>query len=189
MDGTNNKTVASTTVPIDSDITAWLNSLDIPVHKGYTLDHFETKGVNIYNVTHDATVYIRYSAEGRYAITSYVKNGDIALDCKRSGWKYRSGANIEIAFSKNFDTVEFDHYDIFDLSATGEEDRVKRSGIEGNKIGFEDHVINTPDLYIIQLTSGGKQVGQAVWDSGFKPILVSVRDFDRTNLYKVVTNN
>ena len=63
MDGIDNSTVASTTVPINSDITEWLNSLDIPVHEGYAFDHFEITAGSITNVTDDATVYIRYSVE------------------------------------------------------------------------------------------------------------------------------
>lgn len=189
MDGIDNSVVASTTVPIDSDITTWLNSLDIPVHEGYVLNYFETTGVNMYNVVYDATVYIRYSVEGRYAITSYVNKDDIALDCKRSGWKYPGGADIEITFSKNFDKVEFDNHKILDLSATSGEDPVKPSLIGGNRIEFEDHVIKTPGIYTIELTNKGNKVGKVAWNYGFKPILVSVTDFDRTNLYKVVTNN
>ena len=190
MDEINNSIAASTTVPIHSNITTWLNSLDIPVHKGYALDHFETRGVNIYNVTHSATVYIRYSVEGKNVITSYVNDdGDIALDCKNSGWTYTGRADIAITFSKNFDTVEFDHYDIYDLSATGKENRLKHSTIGDNIISFTDDKSNTHDLYIIALNSKGNHAGQAAWDSGFKPILVSVALRDYTGLYKVVTNN
>ena len=190
MDEISNETVASTTVPVNSNISAWLNNLDTPVHEGYRFDYFDIPDGDKNNVTNDMTVYIRYSAEGRYAITSYVKNGDIALDCKRSHWTYTGSAKIVIKFSKSFDTIEFNNLEIFDLSSTVAEDRQQESNIVGdNIISFIDKVIKTHDLYIIKLTSIDGKVGQVAWDSGFKPILVSVTQHGKTDLYKVVTNN
>lgn len=191
MDGIDNSVIASTIVPINSDITTWLNSLDTPVHEGYTFDYFEITAGYIYKVTDDATVYIRYSVEGEATITGHVDgDGDIALKGENSGWTYTGSADIVITFSKNFDTVEFSRYDIWDFSATGEEISMKPSTIEGNTISFTDDVIDTHEFYRIGLfDSDNNRVGQTAWDSGFKPISVSVTQNGKTDTYEVITSN
>ena len=188
MDGITNKTVASTTVPINSDITEWLDSLEIPVHEGHVFDHFEITAGEIDRVADDATVYIRYSVEGN-AITGYVNgDGDIALNCKKSGWTYTGSADIVITFSKNFDTVAFNDHDIYDFSATGKEISMKPSTIKGNTISFTDDIIDTHDHYRIGIfNSDGNRVGQVAWDSGFKPVSVSVTQNGKTDTYEVTT--
>ena len=188
MDSITNETVASTTVPINSDITTWLNSLDIPVHEGYEFDYFEITAGEIENVTDDATVYIRYSVEENVIIGNVNGDGDIALNCENSGWTYNGSADIVITFSKNFDTVEFNDHDIYDFSATGEEVSMKPSTIEGNTISFTDDVIDTHDFYRIGLFKDGQRVGQAAWDSGFKPVSVSVTQNGKTDTYEVVSD-
>ena len=188
VDGLNNAKVASTTVPVNSDITEWLNSLEIPVHEGYRFVKFVINEGRLTNVTSDATVYIIYSVEGN-VITSYVNgDGDIALDCEHSGWAYNGSADIVITFSKNFDTVQFNDHDVYDFSASGEEVGMKPSTIEGNTISFTDDVIDTHDNYRIGLfDSKDKRVGQAAWDSGFKPVSISVTQNGKTDTYEVIT--
>ena len=188
MDGIDNATVASTTVPINSDITEWLNSLEIPVHEGHAFDYFEITAGSIDNVTDDATVYIRYSVEVKNVITSYLnEDDDILINCENSGWTYTGSADIVITMSKNFDTVDYDDHDIYDFSATGEELMMKPSTIEGNTISFTDDVIDTHGHYRIGLFKGGQRVGQTAWDSGFKPVSVSVTQNRKTDTYEVTT--
>lgn len=187
MDEIDNSVIASTTVPINSDITEWLNSLEIPVHEGNVFDYFDITAGSIDNVTDDATVYIRYSVEGN-VITSYVNgDGDIAIDAENSGWTYTGSADIVITMSKNFDTVDYDNHDIYDFSATGEELMMKPSTIEGNTISFTDDVIDTHNFYRIGLFKDGQRVGQAAWNSGFKPVSVSVTQNGKTDNYEVIT--
>lgn len=189
MDSIDSRTVASTTVPINSDITSWLNSLEIPVHEGYVFDSWEITAGYITNVTDNATVYIRYSVEGGVnEIRGRVNgDGDIAIDGENSGWTYTGSADIIITFSKNFDTVDYDKYDIGDFSATGGEQFIKPSTIEGNKISFTDDVIDTHRWYRIGLFKGGQRVGQTAWDSGFKPVSISVTQNGKTDNYDVIT--
>lgn len=189
MDSISNETVASTTVPINSDITTWLNSLEIPVHEGYTFNYFEITAGSITNVADNATVYIRYSVEGENVITSRVNgDGDISIDCENSGWAYTGSADIVITMSNNFDTVDYDNHDIYEFSATGEELMMKPSTIEGNTISFTDDVIDTHNHYRIGLFKGGARVGQTAWDSGFKPISISVTQNGKTDNYNIVTS-
>ena len=190
MDSINSETVASTTVPINSDITTWLNSLEIPVHEGYVFDYFEITAGSITNVADDATVYIRYSVEGgENVITGRVNgDGDIAIDVNNSGWTYTGSADIVITMSKNFDTVDYNSHDIYDFSATGEELMMKPSTIEGNTISFTDDVIDTHNSYRIGLFKNGQRVGQTAWDSGFKPVYISVTQNGKTDNYNVVTS-
>ena len=191
MDGISNETVASTTVPINSDITTWLNSLEIPAHEGYRFDYFEITAGNIHNVTVDATVYIRYSVEGvgENVITGHVNgDGDISINSENSGWTYTGSADVVITMSKNFDTVDYDTYDIGDFSSTGEEKFIKPSTIEGNTISFTDEVIDTHRFYRIGLFKGGQRVGQTAWDSGFKPVSISVTQNGKTDNYNIVTS-
>lgn len=189
MDEIDNSVIASTTVPVNSDITEWLDSLDVPVHEGHVFDYFEITAGDTTNVTDNATVYIRYSVEGN-VITSYVNgDGDIAVDAKNSGWTYTGSADIVITFSKNFDTVQFNSHDIYDFSATGEEVKMKPSTIEGNKISFTDDVIDTHKWYRVGLfDSEENRVGQAAWDSGFKPVSISVTQNGKTDNYEVITD-
>ena len=189
MDGIDNSVIASTTVPINSNITEWLDGLDLPVHEGHVFDYYDITAGEIENVTDDATVYIRYTVEGN-VITSYVNgDGDILLDCERSGWTYTGSADIVITFSKNFDTVQFNDHDIYDFSATGEEVGMKPSTIEGNTISFTDNVIDTHNYYRVGLfNSEGNRVGQAAWDSGFKPVSVSVTQNGKVDNYEVVAD-
>ena len=188
MDGIDNSVIASTTVPVNSDITDWLTNLEIHTHAGYRFDHFEITAGSINNVTGDATVYIRYSVEGENLITGYVNgDGDIALDCEHSGWTYTGSADIVITFSKNFDTVTYDRHDIWDFSVTGEEVAMKASTIEGNTISFTDDVIDTHDTYRVGLYNGGVRLGQTAWNSGFKPVSISVTQNGKTDTYNVIT--
>lgn len=187
VDSINNKTVASTTVPVNSDITAWLNSLEIPVHEGHEFDYFDITAGDITNVTDDATVYIRYSVEGNVITGNVNGDGDIALNCEKSGWTYTGSADIVITFSKNFNTVVFDNHDIYDFSATGKEISMKPSKIESNTISFTDDIIDTHDFYRIGLFKDGQRVGQTAWDSGFKPVSVSVTQNGKTDTYEVIT--
>ena len=189
MDGIDNSVIASTTVPINSDITAWLDGLDLPVHEGHVFDYYDITAGEIENVTDDATVYIRYTVEGN-VITSYVNgDGDILLDCERSGWTYTGSADIVITFSKNFDTIAYDSHDIYDFSATGEEVGMKPSTIAGNTISFTDNIIDTHNYYRIGLFKDGQRVGQAAWDSGFKPVSVSVTQNGKADNYEVVSES
>lgn len=189
MDSINSETVASTTVPINSDITDWLNGLDIPVHEGYTFDYFEITAGYITNVTDNATVYIRYSVEGENVIIGRVNgDGDISINGEKSGWTYTGSADVVITMSKNFDTVDYDNHDIYDFSATGEELMMKPSTIEGNTISFTDNVIDTHNFYRIGLFKNGQRVGQTAWDSGFKPVSISVTQNGKTDNYEVVTS-
>ena len=187
MDGIDNSVIASTTVPINSNITEWLDSLDLPVHEGHVFDYYDITAGEIENVTDDATVYIRYTVEGN-VITSFVNgDGDIALNCTNSGWTYTGSADIVITFSKNFDTVEFNEHSVYDFSATGEEVGMKPSTIEGNTISFTDNVIDTHGFYGIGLFKDGQRVGQTAWDSGFKPVSVSVTQNEKTDNYEIIT--
>jgi hypothetical protein len=190
VDEIDNSVIASTTVPINSDITEWLDSLDIPVHKGHVFDYFDITAGETDKVTDDATVYIRYSVEGKNVIKSYINgDGDILLDCVHSGWTYTGSADVVITFSKNFDTVQFIKHDIYDFSATGEEVGMKPSTIEGNTISFTDNVIDTHNYYRVGLfASEGERVGKAAWDSGFKPVSVSVTQNGKTDTYEVITD-
>lgn len=190
VDSLNSLTVASTTVPVNSDITDWLNGLDIPVHEGYAFDYFEITAGSINNVADDATVYIRYSVEGGVnEIIGHVNgDGDISINCENSGWTYTGSADIVITMSKNFDTVDYNSHDIYDFSATGEELMMKPSTIEGNKISFTDDVIDTHRHYRIGLFKDGQRVGQTAWDSGFKPVSISVTQNGKTDNYEVVTS-
>lgn len=189
VDSISNETVASTTVPINSDITTWLNSLEIPVHEGHVFDYFEITAGRLTNVTDNATVYIRYSVEGENVIRGIVNgDGDIAIDGSNSGWTYTGSANVAITFSKNFDTVDYDSYDIGEFLTTGEEKFIKPSTIDGNKISFTDEVIDTHRFYRIGLFKGGQRVGQAAWDSGFKPVSISVTQNGKTDNYNIVTS-
>ena len=185
MDIIDNSIISSTTVPINSDITDWIDSLDLHVHEGHVFDYYDITAGEIENVTDDATVYIRYTVEGN-VITSYVNgDGDILLDCERSGWTYTGSADIVITFSKNFDTVQFNSHDVYDFSATGEEVGMKPSTIEGNTISFTDNIIDTHNYYRIGLFKDGQRVGQTAWDSGFKPTWISVTQNGRTRKYRV----
>lgn len=195
MDSIDNSVVASTTVPIYSDITKWLNSLEIPVHEGHAFDYFEITTGSTNNVTDDATVYIRYSVEGggdpgkEPIITGQINgDGDIAIKGQNSGWTYTGSADVVITMSKNFDTVDYDKYDIYDFSASGEEISMKPSTIEGNTISFTDEVIKNNWIYKIGLYKNGKRVGQAAWDSGFKPVSISVTQNGKTDNYNIVTS-
>lgn len=185
VDGIDNSVIASTTVPINSNITDWLDSLDLPVHEGHVFDYYDITAGEIENVTDDATVYIRYTVEG---VTGFVNgDGDIALNCSNSGWTYTGSADIVITFSKNFDTVDFNDHSVYDFSATGEEVGMKTSTIEGNTISFTDDVIDTHGFYGIGLFKDGQRVGQTAWDSGFKPVSVSVTQNGKTDTYEVIT--
>lgn len=185
MDEIDNSTIASTTVPVNSDITPWLNSLEIPVHEGHRFDHFDITAGTIHNVTADATVYIRYAVGGTI-ITGYVNgDGDIVVECAAYDWTYTGSADIVITFSKSFDTVDFNSLDIYDLSATGEEASMKPSTINGNKISFTDDVIETHRSYRIGLLKDDQKVGQAAWDSGFKPTFFSITQNGKTKKYTV----
>ena len=189
MDEITGLTVASTTVPVNSDITTWLSGLDIPAHEGYRFDRFQINVGSLTNVTDDATVYIRYSVEGESVITGHVNgDGDIAINGENSGWTYTGSADVVITMSKNFDTVDYDTYDIGDFSSTGEEKFIKPSTIDGNKISFTDEVIDTHRFYRIGLFKGGQRVGQAAWDSGFKPVSISVTQNGKTDNYNIVTS-
>ena len=190
MDGIDNSVIASTTVPINSDITEWLNSLEIPVHEGHAFDYFEITAGSIDNITDDATVYIRYSVEVKNVITSYLnRDDDILIDCENSGWTYTGSADIVITMSNNFDTVDYNNHDIYDLYATGEELRMKPSTIEGNTISFTDDVIDTHKWYRIRLFKGNIRVHKTAWNSGFKPISVSVTQNGKTDTYEIITEN
>lgn len=185
MDEIDSSVIASTTVPINSDIAEWLNGLEIPVHEGHRFDRFDITAGSIHQVTSDATVYIRYSV-GESVVTGYVNgDGDIVLDCTSSGWSYLGAADIAITFSKNFDTVDYDSHEVYDLSATGEEVAIKPSTIEGKKISFTDDVIDTHGIYRIGLSKSGQRVGQTAWDAGFKPASVSVTQNGKTKKYTV----
>lgn len=190
VDEITGSTVASTTVPINSDITTWLNSLEIPAHEGYRFNYFEITAGNITNVTDDATVYIRYSVEGgQTIITGHLNgDGDISINGENSGWTYTGSADVVITMSKNFDTVDYDRYDIGDFSSTGEEQFIKPSTIDGNKISFTDEVIDTHRFYRIGLFKDGQRVGQTAWDSGFKPVSISVTQNRKTDNYNIVTS-
>lgn len=184
MDEISNETVASTTVPVNSNISAWLNGLNPPVHEGYRFDYFDIPDGDKNNVTADTTVYIRYAVEGA-VINGIVNDGDIVLYCQNSGWTYTGSADIVITFSKNFDTVDYDTCDIVDLSSTGEEKSIKPSTIEGKTISFTDEVIDTHDTYKVNLLKGGQKVGQTAFDSGFKPTWISVTQNGKTRKYRV----
>ena len=65
---------------------------------------------------------------------------------------------------------------------------MKPSTIEGNTISFTDNIIDTHNYYRIGLfNSEGNRVGQAAWDSGFKPVSVSVTQNGKTDTYEVTT--
>ena len=185
MDEIDNSVIASTTVPINSDISQWLNNLEIPVHEGHRFDRFDITAGDIHNVTGDATVYIRYSV-GATLITGYVNDGgDIIVECVNYDWNYTESADIVITFSKNFDTVDYNSHEVYDLSATGEEVSIKSSTIEGKKISFTDDVINNRNLYRIDLFKDGQKVDKTAWDAGFKPTFFSITQNGKTKKYTV----
>lgn len=178
-------------MPIYSDITDFLDNLDLPVHEGYALYDFDITAGTITNVTGDATVYIRYSVEGTiHELSGYLNDdGDIAIETENSGWTYTGSADIVITMSKNFDTVDYDTHDIYDKSiVTGEKLLIRPSVVEGNTISFTDGSIGLPFWYSIELVKDGERIGETALDSGFKPVSLSVTQNGKTDTYDVVTD-
>ena len=64
---------------------------------------------------------------------------------------------------------------------------MKPSTIAGNTISFTDNVIDTHNYYRIGLFKDDQRVGQTAWDSGFKPVSVSVTQNGKADNYEVTT--
>lgn len=195
VDSINGSTVATTTVPINSDITSWLNSLTVPTHDGYVFDRWEITAGYITNVTDNATVYIRYTEPGggteTQSISTYVNgDGDIVVDTFRSGWDFTGSATIAIQMSKTFDSVVYESYDIYEFNtADGENGAKTDATISGDTITFTDEKIETHNFYRIGLfNNSGNRVGQTAWDAGFKPIKLRVTVDGINHDYDVVSN-
>ena len=195
VDSIDSSTVATTTVPLGADITSWLNSLTVPIHEGYKFSGWEITAGYIYNVTDNATVYIRYTESdggtGTQAILTYVNgDGDITVDAIHSGWDFTGSAQIAIQMSKTFDSVEYASYDIREFNTADSENRDKTdAAISGDIITFTDEKIDTHNYYRIGLfDSSGNRVGQTAWDAGFKPIKITVTVDGTNHEYDIVSN-
>ena len=195
VDSIDSSTVATTTVPINSDITSWLNSLTVPTHDGYEFDSWEITAGYITNVTDNATVYIRYTESGggtgTQEISTYVNgDGDISVNTTNSGWDFTGSATIAIQMSKTFDSVEYESYDAFEFdTADGENGAKTDAVISGDTITFTDEKIETHNFYRIGLfNASGDRVGQAAWDAGFKPIKITVTVDGTNHEYDIVSN-
>ena len=194
VDGTNASSVAVTTVPSGSDITSWLNSVEIPTHDGYVFDRWEISAGSITNVTQNAIVYIRYteSAEdsGRPLFCSYVNNvGNIIIEATEGRLGLTGSATVAIKMSKDFDSVEYDNFVLMDSKATGEETMTKTDvAISGDTITFTDENIATYEKYYIRLLLNDEGIGQTAWDAGFKPIKITITVDGTPHEYDIVSN-
>lgn len=180
----NNATVASTTVPINSDITTWLNSLEIPVHEGYRFNYFEITAGNITNVTDDATVYIRYSVEGDGGnpdegqtvdiFTVLLNQRDIAINSEALHGLSGS-ATVQVQFSKGLDTLSYNSCEVREYDGS-ESDEIVKSNVSVSKdvISFTDTDCTKHRFYVFKFyDSDRNNIGPSLWNDGLYPIRIS----------------
>lgn len=175
VDGVNYFKIADTAVPLHSDITSWLNSLEIPTYDGYEFVFWDLPNGDIKDVTSDASVYSRYLKSGgeTKGVFTYVNgDGDIAVSVPDIPDELTGVATVDISMSKNFNEVPYDSYDIREFFAdnkSGEKEKLDIT-ITDNIITFTDEDVSTHMWYRIGLfDETGARVGQKAWDDGFHP--------------------
>lgn len=184
MDGLNNTTVASTTVPINSDITAWLNSLKIPVHEGYRFSKFTITVGSIHKVTDDATVYITYSVEGGGGnpgegqtvdiFTTLLNKREIAINSEALHG-ISGSATVQVQFSKGLDTLTYSSCEVNEYDGSESEEIVKSDvSISNDVVSFTDTDCSKHRFYIFKFyDSNRKDIGPSLWNDGLYPIRIS----------------
>lgn len=175
IDGVNYFKIASTTVPLHSDITSWLNSLEIPNYDGYEFDFWDLPNGDIKDITGNANVYSRYSKSGgdTKGVFTYVNgDGDITVSVPDIPDELTGVATVDISMSKNFNEVTYDWYDVMEFFAdnkSGEKIKLDITTTD-NIITFTDEDVSTHLWYRIGLFGeNGVRVGQKAWDDGFYP--------------------
>lgn len=177
MDGIDNSVIASTTVPINSDITEWLDSLDIPVHEGHVFDYFDITAGEINKVTDDATVYIRYSVEGEHTVdifTVLLNKREIAVNSEAlSGLS--GSATVQVQFSKKLDTLSYNSYEVREYDGSESEEIVKSdASVSNDTVSFTDADCSKHRFYVFNFYDSNKNdIGPSLWNDGLYPIRIS----------------
>ena len=171
VDSIDSSTVATTTVPINSDITSWLNSLTVPTHEGYVFSNWEITAGYITNVTDNATVYIRYtqSGGGTQSVRTYVNgDGDICVDIENLQDDISGSATVQVYFSKELNTVTYESFDVMEFGTGSSESGQKTdANISSNIVTFTDEDCSTHRWYKVGFyNESGGRLGQSLWDAG-----------------------
>lgn len=186
-----NPVIASTTVPLGSDITSWLKSLTVPTHDGYNMidvEDWEITAGSITSVNDNATVYIRYQAtsggDSEDTNTGSVvmsMNSDGDLFVQKIDSPISSGeATIKLKMTHNLGAVDCSYVTV-KKNSTGEvlENTVNNNGI--SEITFTDDSIDTQTYYIISAyDSDNNKIANALWQCSLKPRSMTITQGDNT---------
>ena len=188
VDSIDSSTVATTTVPINSDITSWLNSLTIPTHDGYEFDNWEITAGYITNVTDNATVYIRYrqSGGGTQSVRTYVNgDGDICVNIENLADEISGSATVQVYFSKALNTITYGSFDVMEFGTGSSESGQKTdANISSNIVTFTDEDCSTHRWYRVGFyDESGNRLGQSLWDDGL--YITRIKFTFSDNNYKV----
>ena len=188
VDSIDSSTVATTTVPINSDITSWLNSLTIPTHDGYEFDNWEITAGYITNVTDNATVYIRYrqSGGGTQSVRTYVNgDGDICVNIENLADEISGSATVQVYFSKALNTITYGSFDVMEFGTGSSESGQKTdANISSNIVTFTDEDCSTHRWYRVGFyDESGNRIGQSLWDDGL--YITRIKFTFSDNNYKV----
>ena len=186
VDSIDSSTVATTTVPINSDITSWLNSLTVPTHEGYVFDSWEITAGYITNVTDNATVYIRYTASGggteTPTVRTFLLNGrEIALNIEKLS-SISGSANVQVSFSKSLNEISYESYAV--LEYDGDEGAKTDATISNEVISFTDADCSSHRFYVFKFYDAEENDnGVSLWNDGLYPTKIKFTFSDST--YKV----
>ena len=188
-----NPVIASTTVPLGSDITSWLNSLSVPAHDGYEMipvEDWEITAGFITSVNDNATVYIRYQAmsggDSEDTNTGSVvmsMNSDGDLFVQKIDSPISSGeATIKLKMTHNLGAVDCSYVTV-KKNSTGEvlENTVNNNDNGISEITFTDDSIDTQTYYIISAyDSDNNKMTNALWQCNLKPRSMTITQGDNT---------
>lgn len=189
VDSIDNSVVATTTVPINSDITSWLNSLTIPTHDGYKFSGWEITAGYITSVNDNATVYIKYTEDsggGTQTVKTYVNgDGDICVNIENLADEISGSATVQVYFSKALNTVTYKSFDVMEFDTGSSESGQKAdANMSSNIVTFTDEDCSTHRWYRVGFyDESGNRLGQSLWDDGLYITIIKFTFSDNT--YKV----
>lgn len=185
IDGVNYFEIASTTVPLHSDITSWLNSLEIPTYDGYEFDIWDLPNGDIKDITGDAEVYSRYSKSGgdTQSVRTYVNgDGDICVNIENLQDDISGSAAVQVYFSKALNTITYNSFDVMEFGDDG--GQKTDAHISSNIVSFTDEDCSTHEWYRVGFfDEKGIRIGQSLWDDGL--YITRIKFTFSDNTYKV----
>ena len=194
VDGLDNSTVATTTVPKNSSIVGWLGSVGGPTHDGYNSVGYRcSEGAgDINNVTGNMTVTIIYTKiEESILHTSVNGDGDISISIEKLADIISDSATVQVYFSKELSTVNYESFDVYEFGTGSSESGQKtNASISSNIITFTDENCSTHSSYRFRFYDGdGNKLGNTQWHAGLYPTKIRFDFADTTHKeYNITTS-